>query len=265
MENNKSIALLTICELQHLIKVNISENMSSLKNNILDIRIKQPLENAYKIIAVSKYQKSKIESFGFKNVIYIPNYIDENYFYPIKKLENSTFTFFTLCLMNAQKGIDILLKAIKIIKDQNLNVKFKIGGYGPLLNKYINYSKKLELDNIIEWLGPLNQEQAKKEFQECDCFVLPSRHESFGIVYIEALACGIPIIATKCGGPEEIVNDYNGILIEVDNISSLVNAIKYMILNKKKYKAEIIRQDFLDRYSSKGTCKKIINLYKTIN
>ena len=102
------------------------------------------------------------------------------------------------------------------------------------------------------------------EFNKCDIFVLPSRHESFGIVYIEALAMGRPIIATKCGGPEMIVNDLNGLLINTDNIDSLSKAIIYMYHNYQKYSNEIIREDFMHRFSKESTVQKYKKIYKEV-
>ena len=61
-----------------------------------------------------------------------------------------------------------------------------------------------------------------------DIFVLASRKETFGIVYVEAMAKGLPVIATKCGGPEEFVNKENGILVPVDNVEELSKAMLLM-------------------------------------
>ena len=70
------------------------------------------------------------------------------------------------------------------------------------------------LEQRVRLLGALSREQARDELRGCDCFVLPSRHESFGVVLAEATACGRPVISTRCGGPESIVTKENGILVE---------------------------------------------------
>ena len=67
-----------------------------------------------------------------------------------------------------------------------------------------------------------------------DCFVLPSKLETFGVVYIEAMACGVPVNATRCGGPESFVDDWNGALIAINDHEALVNSLKYMLENQWK-------------------------------
>jgi len=100
--------------------------------------------------------------------------------------------------------------------------------------------------------------------QNSDCFVLASQSESFGTVYIEAIACGKPIIATRCGGPESIVNDGNGILVPVDDYEKLAEAIIKMITESDKYDPVAIRKDFLDRFSKKVVVEKYVKIYKEL-
>ncbi|TXK20963.1 glycosyltransferase family 4 protein, partial [Pontibacter qinzhouensis] len=125
-------------------------------------------------------------------------------------------------------------------------------------------AEQLQVSQYITWLGEINQEQALKEYQNCDAFVLPSLYESMGIVYIEALACGKPIIATKCGGPESTVTPFNGLLIEKENVTKLASALHYMIENRDKYDSNQIRQDFLARYSAGAVVPQLMALYKQV-
>jgi glycosyltransferase involved in cell wall biosynthesis len=122
----------------------------------------------------------------------------------------------------------------------------------------------LKIDEDIIWLGALNRQQSYSQFQDCNCFVLPSRHESFGIVYAEALACGKPIIATRCGGPEDIVKDLNGLLCEIDDPRSLADAMLTMIKNYGQYDSQQIYQDFVNNFSAKIVTSKIERLYHNV-
>lgn len=83
-----------------------------------------------------------------------------------------------------------------------------------------------------------------EQLSKSDCFVLASQSETFGVAYIEALAMGVPVIATKCGGPEGFVNENNGIMIDVDSESQLIEAMKYMYNNSDKYDREEILYDY---------------------
>ena len=82
--------------------------------------------------------------------------------------------------------------------------------------------------NSVEFLGSLNRSQVVSHMQQCDCFVLPSRYETFGVVYIEAMACGKPVIAVANGGPDDFVKGFNGMLIEPNDIAGLQHVLEQM-------------------------------------
>lgn len=245
----------------------ITEEMSPFRPDIfMNLRHKiheqviLPLKNATEVIAVSPSAADQLNFYTGSRVAYIPNMVDEAFFTPQKNVSRQRkFCFFTLGRMVEQKGIPILLEAIS--KLDNKNVLFRIGGDGENLNQYKQLSKALSLDNI-EWLGALDGNQARQQFQECHAFILPSLHESMGVVFAEAIACGKPIIATKCGGPESIVNDDNGLLAEVGDSDDLAHKITWMIDHYDRYSPEIIRADFMKRFSQKVVGAQLMELYK---
>ena len=97
-----------------------------------------------------------------------------------------------------------------------------------------------------------------------DCFVLASKSETFGIVYIEAMAKGLPVIATRCGGPEEFVNKDNGLLVDVGDCEALTEAMVYMMNHKDLYNKEMIRQFCLENFSESAIADKIIEEYNKV-
>ncbi|EJF11739.1 MULTISPECIES: glycosyltransferase [Pontibacter] len=229
---------------------------------------RQPYMQAAANVAVGESLRKTMISMGLPNVKTIPNFIDETLFKSLNNISKlslpSKFTFLTVCEIIPRKGIDVLLYAIKILSQKGINATFRIGGTGPLIEEYKAMAMKLNIEHCIEWLGPLTRERARNEHQQASAFVLPSHDESMGIVYIEALACGKPIIATRCGGPETIVKDINGILIEKNNPNELAAAILFMMKNYDMYDAHAIRQDFLNRYSKKAVIPQLINLYQEV-
>lgn len=245
----------------------ITEEMSPFRPDIfMNLRHKiheqviLPLKNAAKVIAVSPAAAQEISQYSGSPVSYIPNMVDEHFFTPQKNVARQRkFCFFTLGRMVEQKGIPILLEAISKLK--NKNVLFRIGGDGESLNQYKQLSQAMALDNI-EWLGALDRTQARQHFQDCHAFVLPSLHESMGVVYAEAIACGKPIIATKCGGPESIVNEDNGLLAAVGDSDDLAQKITWMINHYDRYDPETIRADFMKRFSQKVVGTQIMEVYK---
>jgi glycosyltransferase involved in cell wall biosynthesis len=162
------------------------------------------------------------------------------------------------------KGIDILLYAIsKLDKSFISKTQFIIGGDGLKLDEYKNLAKKLGLSNVY-FIGRVNRNEAPRIFSSSHVYVMPSRHETFGVVYAEAIASGLPVIATRCGGPEDIVNESNGILIDVDDIDGLGNAISYMFENYYKYDPNKIREDFEKRFSKKAVVSQLMKIYNEV-
>ena len=123
-----------------------------------------------------------------------------------------------------------------------------------LINKY-------KLNENIFLLGLLDRNQVALNMQQCDCFILASRFETFGIVYIEAMNYGKPVIASITGGPDTFVNDKCGILIENENVEEIKNAMIDMINNYEKYDKRYISNFCENNFSSKVIANRLIALY----
>jgi glycosyltransferase involved in cell wall biosynthesis len=226
--------------------------------------IRKPLQRANRIIAVSPSLSKKISGFNLPKPKFIPNIIDDSFFRPaFSTKENAQFTFLTLCRFVSQKGIPDLLRSIAIVRQTHPHIRFRIGG-DPCTVEYAGLCEKLDVTGCITWLGSLDRQQVLVEYQNCDCFILASHHETFGIVYAEAIACGKPIIATKCGGPECIVNECNGVMVEPGKIQEIAGAIIGMFENRDRYNAAAIREDFLKRFSQKTVLSQIAQTYYDI-
>lgn len=247
----------------------ITEHMSPfpfkyfLRSGKLDQIIREPLEKADQIIAVSPSLKGDIEKFGIKNIEVIPNLIDEKFFYPIENSDNRFFTFFSLGNLGYQKGTKDLILAISLAVQKNSKIRFRIGGSGNR-KPYVKMVRDLALEKYVNWLGPLDRDKARIEYQKCDAFILPSRHESFGVVFVEAMACGKPVITTRCGGPESIVTKQTGILTDVGDITQIARAMNELAENPNQFDSKVIRQEFLDKFSEKVVVNKIESIYKKV-
>ena len=98
----------------------------------------------------------------------------------------------------------------------------------------------------------------------CNVFVLASRFETFGVVLIEALSSGKPVISTRNGGADDIVNDLNGTLVNIDDIDDLGKNMYSMYKNYNKYESSEIREDCIGRYSKEVIMQKLLNIYENI-
>ena len=113
------------------------------------------------------------------------------------------------------------------------------------------------MEDRIHLLGHKSKQEIVALLQDSDIFVLPSQSETFGVAYIEALACGLPIIATDCGGPRDIVTNNNGLLVPINNQHALEQAIIQMSSNLHSYDKQAIAEDCQNRFSSDNVAKLI--------
>ncbi len=222
-------------------------------------------EGADKVIAVGNGLREAISKYIDKDrVLIIPNMVS------IEKREQEVdfnkkgFRFFSLGLLNQKKGMDLLIEAFNNNRDKLGQYELYIGGDGGERENLQKTIEEYGLNNNIKLIGKLSRKEVAYHMSNCDCFVLASRFETFGIVYLEAMIYGKPVIATKTGGPDTFVNDENGILVPVDDVNLLGNAIVKMVNQINDYDADKISSYCNENFGEEAVCKKIINLYKDI-
>ena len=171
-----------------------------------------------------------------------------------------------------EKGLHVLLNAIPQILSTFNNVKFVIAGKGPCLNNLIELSQKLNIMNRVYFTGFVSEEVLLKLYKCSDIAVFPSTYEPFGIVALEGMVAGIPVVVSDTGGLKEIVNHkedgmkfYSGnsdsladCLLELLSDDSLSNKIRNVALQKvhKLYNWDNISERILNEY------KYVISKYK---
>lgn len=193
------------------------------------------------------------------------NIVDNIFFEkPIIKKPIGYFRFLNVALMDEKKNQAMVLRAFCAFSKKFKNQKYLLTfiGSGPLEQRLKNLAKELGIDRQVEFLGRLPREAVRDEMMKSHCFVLSSIFETFGVVLIEALACGIPLIATKCGGPEDIVNGGNGILIDVGSEDQLAAAMEKIVKDYTNYRAEKLRDEARIRFGEKAFVQKAASLYQ---
>ncbi len=187
--------------------------------------LRQAFEGAAATVAVSSSLAQRLRACGLPCSDVIPNVVDETRFALSPRLASSPRVLLTLGALTPQKGIDLLLQAFARWQPAAGDVHLHIGGDGPERARLQRLAQHLGLAARVRWLGALAPAQVPACMAACDAFVLASRHESFGVVLVEALMSGKPVLATRCGGPEGIVDDNNGVLVAPDNVDALVDGL----------------------------------------
>ena len=250
----QAISVTDYCE-QNNVPYVVTEHITPLnEGDAIEKRKEKALKGARTVIAVSNALARDVKrNYGADSVV-IPNIVDLSEFkYSDARHEqqksdsqpSDTFEFLSAASANHGKGFDVLVKAYaKLISEYantlsgketplSSNTHLTIMGDGPELPIIKDLASELGITNNITFTGSYVRKDFAEYLAKSDCFVLPSRSETFGIVYIEALATGTPVIATRCGGPEDFVDDTNGILVPVDDVDALAVAMKEMVQDGK--------------------------------
>lgn len=221
------------------------------------------LRNTAVLVSVSKALKDNISLFCNRGIEVIPNVVNVEKFHIQRKSRGSIFNLGILGGMgNYRKGLDILLKSISLINQPE--IRLHIGGGGALLDKFKQLAKDLGVYEKCIFYGEIAPEEVNNFYSALDVFVLASRDETFGVVVVEAMACGLPVIATRCGGPEEIITNETGVLVEVGNPEELAAAIINISQNLESYSPDRIKEYTLARYGQRSFNKSITSLYEKI-
>lgn len=242
------------------------EHWSNLNKDELTAKERYYGEIAYtgadKLIAVSDSLRGKILKHFGKESIVVNNMVGEIFFRNnsvVKHLGNCTKLVSVGSLIH-RKGFDLLIDALHSISNTLSCWELNIVGDGQDKNTLVELANKYKLENHIHFLGKKNQQEIIDILKASDAFVLASRAETFGVVYVEALSLGLPVIATSCGGPEEFVHDGNGILIPTNDVKALTTALYTMLDTVNSYDRVAIAEECQKRFSPDVIGKKLSEL-----
>lgn len=153
------------------------------------------------------------------------------------------------------KGTDILLRAMRRIVDRQPSIRLTIVGGNLGFENYKRHeavmrelAETLNLGPHIDFAGELPPAQVAQRIRKSDALVLPSRRETFGAVLLEALACGVPVVATRCGGPQDFIDDSVGRTVPIEDPEALAASIEDVLANRAQFDPAALRAHAL-KYS----------------
>jgi glycosyltransferase involved in cell wall biosynthesis len=224
--------------------------------------------HASKIIVVSNKLKFLAQQ-SFQNadkIVVIPNGINPEDLAPEELSKGKATTILSVSGLTHAKGIDLNLQALAKLQIKHKNVRYVIIGDGPERTKLIGLARRLGILNQVEFLGFLPHKETMRYMAQCDIFSLPSWDEGFGIVYLEAMASGKPIIGCAGEGVEDFVeHKRTGWLVKPRDVDSLVEALDYLLSNPQEARAigERARQVAL-QYTWERNAERTIEVYKEV-
>lgn len=248
------------------------------------------IQNADAIIAATQAEKSQLEFLyqtNSKKIHIIPPGVNTSRFYPIAKDEAKSVInipvdqqmILFVGRIEPLKGLDVLLKALAILKDSGLlsccpHYLAVIGGDTDISEPEMNVEmahlqdlrKELCLEDLVVFLGKRSQDTLPYYYSAAEVVVMPSHYESFGMVALEAMACGTPVIASQVGGLAYLIQDnVTGFVVPDGEPEGLANKIS-MLLQDKNLREKFGRQgaEYAKDYSWENIADKVIDLYENI-
>ncbi|MGK7873514.1 MAG: glycosyltransferase [Xenococcaceae cyanobacterium] len=242
--------------------------------------LKLALNHADKVVAVSHYTRSRLlseQQLEATQVVVLPNTFDETRFriapkpdyllkrYGLTPQQQVILTVTRLGRSAWYKGYANLLNALVSIRKQIPDAHYIIAGKGddrPWIEAQV---QKLNLSDCVTLAGFVPDEELCDHYNLCDIFALPSQGEGFGIVYLEALACGKPVLAgNRDGAVDPLSGGQLGCLVDPEDINaiaaSLIQILQGTYHNRLIYQPQILRQEVIKRYALDKFTQTLANL-----
>ena len=164
-----------------------------------------------------------------------------------------------------KKGFDVLLRAMKGLVDTGVDVQLKIGGSGVELESLVALAGELDISDRVSlgvWI-----EDVTIALDQADVFVLPSRDEPFGIVMLEAMARGLPIVTTRTQGPSQVLTDDSAYFAAIDATDELSNALRQIAEHpgRAKEKADTALKLYRTTYHEDAVLPRLEELYRSVS
>lgn len=251
---------------EHNIPLVITEHSSALNEdhtnkNILQYAI-EAYANADICVAVSKVLAKNIYKKTGAECSIIHNMVDATLFSNVTLTEHEGFRFLTVGNLVDVKQHDLLIDAFSLVHKKYENTRLDIIGGGPLYHRLMKQISNNNVSDCVKLHGMKSRNQIAEMLGSSDCFVLSSRSETFGVACIEAMAVGLPIVSTLCGGPEEFVNRDTGVLAPNDDPYRLAEAMIEVIDNRDKYSAKRIKEYVQESFAPDVIANQIIAVYR---
>jgi glycosyltransferase involved in cell wall biosynthesis len=235
---------------------------------------------AHRIISVSHYTASNIKRQipqRLKEIIILPNSVDILKFAPGEKPKSLItkynldgykviLTIARLDFVDQAKGYDKVIAALPKVMEKIPKVKYVLAGDGNDISRVKRSVVNLGLNDHVIFTGFISDEELSAYYNLCDVFVMPSKQEGFGIVFLEALACGKPVIAgNRDGSKEALLDGKLGVLVDPDNINEIAEAIINILLKNAPTQflnADYLRDMVINNFGFEKFSKKVKELFE---
>lgn len=217
------------------------------------------------IILESSSIKNMISTRTFSKIYVVPDGIEFEKIEAIQPIFNIKPDIFFIGRLSKEKGIDILIEAISIVKKSIPNVSAYIAGSGSQENELKSLVKKLDLEDHVKFLGFIPEEEKYQSYKACKIVVIPSRWDASPITIYEAMACGKPVIASIATNSEILEDGITGLLFKSENVEDLADKIATSLKNEKlREKMGGAAKEKAKQYDWGKIAERTVEIYKEI-
>lgn len=257
--------------LEHKIPYVITEHATSYRRGRVPEQnipaIRQCFEHASAAFAVSTTLIDDLKRIGVSNRIdVLPNMYDSNLF-NLENIDRSDdFTFLMVCQLTAKKGVDIALEAFAKVHSEYEGCRFLLAGDGPGREQIAQQIDALGIRGVAQLLGSQSRENVALLMKKSHCIVSASHFETFGVTLIEGLACGMTVVATRSGGPEDFVVPPFGSLVPTNDATALAGEMSRMLRTCDKSKEALQERNKYvnERFSKEEFGRRVSAIYEKV-
>jgi len=245
--------------------------LSKLSARLVSYPLEQKLISSSDMITtVSKSVANELQNYNLDSdkIKILHNGVDKDFFYPAEKKHDEKKQILYVGRMDREKGLFDLVESAKQICKKHSDVYFTLVGSGRDLNKLKNMVKKLGLEDRFIFTGQLDRNRLVEIYQDTDLFVFPSYHEGLPTAILEAMSCGLAIVATDVRGNKDLVNDgINGVLIPPRSPVKIAGAITVLLEDEELQKklGKNARKTIVEKYTWDMVSDRIIECYENLN
>jgi len=246
----------------------VTEHSSQILRGDLGTVERREAERVYReaddVLAVSHALLASVQSIaGTERGRVVPNGVDFDFFtLPVAPRQTANFTFLSACNLVPGKRVDRLVRAFAVVFRERPGIRLVVVGDGPEAVGLRRLSQDCGVASQVEFAGGLSPEGVRERMWNANALILPSAFETFGVVLVEALATGIPVISTRCGGPEDIVDEGCGLLLERGDDEEMARAMATLL--ERSYPATSLRSRAMARFSGEKVAQDLLALYAAL-
>jgi glycosyltransferase involved in cell wall biosynthesis len=246
----------------------VTEHSSAMLCGTLSSRRRREAEQVYRgadaVLAVSRVLSDAVDSIAGRELCrVVPNAVDLEFFtLPLVRRRREPFTFLCVCNLVGGKRVDRLIRAFAAVSLDPSSIRLVIVGEGPEAGNLQRLASQCGIADRVEFAGGLPAQGVRDRMWTANALVVPSDFETFGVVLIEALATGIPVIATRCGGPEEIIEPEIGLLVDRDDGQGLATAMAAVAT--RSWSESTLRSRVAARFGVETVAEELLDVYRAL-